>query len=208
LTIFVKTSDVILKTFGEIIRIHRLRLGLPLRKVAASLELDQGLLSKIERGVRMPGREQVYGFASFYGVDADELLVAWLSDRIMYELEGEENVSEVLKVTEQKIAYHRRNADTKSVLIKNCKRVLQNFPAVKTAWIFGSFARGENRPGSDLDILIDVPRTVSFTLFDIAEIKNELSLATGMKADVVLERALKPSVRERVKQDLRLIYEA
>ncbi|MEN8157769.1 MAG: nucleotidyltransferase domain-containing protein [Bacteroidota bacterium] len=208
LTYSVKTDIVNMDTFADVIRKHRLGKGLPLRKVAGCLDIDQGLLSKMERGIRKPGRELVVKFAEFYGVNSDELLKAWISDKIIYELEGEENPIEVLRVAEQKIAYRSKSDNARSSLMKKCKRVLREFPAVNKAWMFGSFARGENRPDSDFDILIEVPRTVSFTLFDIAEIKEDLTRAIGREVDVVMKRALKTSVKERIKPDMRLFYEA
>ena len=72
--------------FGKIIRRHRLERNLPLRKVAAYLDIDQAILSKIERGKRKATREQVLGLARFYQMDQEELLVAWLSAQIVQQL--------------------------------------------------------------------------------------------------------------------------
>ena len=79
---------------------------------------------------------------------------------------------------------------------------------VRRAWLFGSFARGDETSGSDIDILIDVPKEASFTLFDLAGIRERIKKQAGRKVDIVMERALRPSVKERIKQDMELIYEA
>lgn len=94
-----------METFGDIIRIAREQGSLYLRQVAAELDIDQAIISKFERGERKPTREQVLKFAKFYKLNKDELLVAWLSDKVTYEI-GDENLAcEALKVAEEKIKY-------------------------------------------------------------------------------------------------------
>ena len=90
-------------TLGEILRDYREQKGLLLRQVAAALEIDTALLSKIERDERKPSKEQVMAFAKFYKLEADELLLAWLSDKIVDDLQHEHLAKEVLKAAEKKI---------------------------------------------------------------------------------------------------------
>jgi transcriptional regulator with XRE-family HTH domain len=92
-----------LNSLGEILREYRETKGLLLRQVAASLELDTALLSKFERNERKPNKDQVLAFAKFYGVNSDELLLAWLSDRIVYEMQDEDLAKKALKAAEKKI---------------------------------------------------------------------------------------------------------
>lgn len=72
--------------------------------------------------------------------------------------------------------------------------------------LFGSFARGEDNPESDIDILVKFKNTPS--LLDIAKIHIELSQQIGKKIDLVTEPSLK---NERLKmyiyKDLQIIYE-
>lgn len=92
-----------MNSLGEILREYRETKGLLLRQVAASLELDTALLSKFERNERKPNKDQVLAFAKFYGVNSDELLLAWLSDRIVYEMQDEDLAKKALKAAEKKI---------------------------------------------------------------------------------------------------------
>jgi len=98
---------------GEQIRNLRTGKGLPLRKVAAELDLDQSILSKIERGERKASKEQIIRIAQIFGVDEKELLINFLSDKILYDLINEEVAPEVLRVAEMKIAYLLKNKDGK-----------------------------------------------------------------------------------------------
>ncbi len=90
---------------GKQIRKLREDMGLPLRKVAAELDVDQSILSKIERGERKATREQIIQIARIFNVDEKELLINYLSDCVLYELKDDDLASEVLRVAEQKIKY-------------------------------------------------------------------------------------------------------
>lgn len=62
--------------------------------------------------------------------------------------------------------------------------------------IFGSAARGEAGPESDLDILVELETGRS--LLDIVAIKQDLEDLLGCKVDVVTEAAISPYIREQV----------
>lgn len=91
------------KTFGETIREYRERKGLLLRQVAAALEIDTALISKIERGERTAQREQVSKLAATLEVEEEQLMVIWLSDKIMNIVEEEPAAYKALKKTEKRI---------------------------------------------------------------------------------------------------------
>ena len=195
-------------SFGDAIRKQREEKALPLRRVAAYLDIDQAILSKIERGRRKATREQVLKLAAFFQVDKDNLLVAWLSDKLVYELAEEKLAVKALKAAEEKIAYKTLGKTGRTAMIKKFRSVIKDFPAIERAWLFGSFARQDDSPESDIDVLIDVPKEETFTLFDIAEVQGKLRQLTNRRIDVVMLRALRPQVKERIQHDLKLIYEA
>jgi len=78
-------------------------------------------------------------------------------------------------------------------------------PVLK-AWIFGSFARGEETPESDVDILVvlDHSQPVGLKFFGMYEDLREL---LGRPVDLVVERSLASFARENVNRDKKLIYE-
>lgn len=96
-------------------KLRKLREGkeLPLRKVAALLDIDVAILSKMERGERRLTKEIVSTLAKIYGHDADELQVLFLSDRILYEVQDEKFGIEALKVAEERMKYLNRNKKKK-----------------------------------------------------------------------------------------------
>ncbi|TAE26034.1 MAG: XRE family transcriptional regulator [Cytophagales bacterium] len=94
-------------TFGEWLRMQREARDWPLRKVAALLDIDTSIVSKLERGQRQPQREYVEKLALIFGEDAGALLVLYLADRVAYELAPEGCSDEVLQAAEAKIKYLR-----------------------------------------------------------------------------------------------------
>ncbi len=62
--------------------------------------------------------------------------------------------------------------------------------------VFGSVARGEDGPDSDIDILVDA--LPGSTLFSLGGLQYELETILGMKVDLVTDGGLRPSMRERI----------
>lgn len=97
------------ETVGEKLRELRELNELPLRKVAALIDIDVAILSKMERGERKLTKEVVLKLADIYNYNADELLVSFLSDKIMYEIKDEDLGEKALKVAEQRVKYLKAN---------------------------------------------------------------------------------------------------
>ncbi len=93
------------ETIGEKLRHIREEKELPLRKVAALIDIDVAILSKMERGERKITKEVVLKLADIYDYNADELLVSFLSDKILYEIQDEDLGIEALKVAEERAKY-------------------------------------------------------------------------------------------------------
>ena len=94
-----------METVGQIIRTKRETLGLLLRQVSAYADIDQAILSKIERNERKPTKDLILRIAEILQLDKQELLIQFMSDKIAYEIADEDCASRVLKVAEEKIEY-------------------------------------------------------------------------------------------------------
>ena len=68
------------------------------RQVAAALEIDSPMYSKIERGERRAKKEQVIKMAQLLSTNEDELLTLWLAGQIYELVKGEENAISALKM--------------------------------------------------------------------------------------------------------------
>jgi len=194
-----------METFGDIIKKLREEKEVPLRIVASYLKIDIGLLSKMERGQRKPTRTQVLEFAKYFKVTEKELLIAWLSDKILYEVADEEIGLEALKLAEEMVEYRALKKLSKTAVNQQIKKTLSAFAAIEKAWIFGSFSRGNDGVKSDIDLAIKTDPTFSY--FDLAEIKFELEKTVKRKVDLGFIDSFKPFIYQNLKDDLKLIYE-
>ena len=94
-----------METFGEYIRQLRINAGLPLRKIAAQLDIDPSILGRIERDERKANKDFISGVAKIFNQDEQELFNKFLSDRIAYQIIDENADIGVLRVAEQKVEY-------------------------------------------------------------------------------------------------------
>ena len=79
-------------------------------------------------------------------------------------------------------------------------------PVLK-AWLFGSFARGEEQEDSDVDLLVKFDRSIPIGLFAFARMHRELEERVGRKVDRVEEGTLRPAVQKTANRDMKVIYE-
>ncbi len=73
--------------------------------------------------------------------------------------------------------------------------LMQPYGVTRVA-LFGSYARGEAGPESDVDILVEFPRGTS--LFDLADLQIKLETALGKKIDLVTYNSLHPLLKDRI----------
>jgi predicted nucleotidyltransferase len=72
--------------------------------------------------------------------------------------------------------------------------------SVESLGLFGSYARSQHGPQSDLDLLVSFRTTPG--LLGFLELENYLSQLLGIKVDLVMRRALKPHVRQQILREL------
>lgn len=73
------------------------------RQVAADMEVDTALVSKLERGERKANRDQVNRLASILKVPEKELLLLWLADKIADDISNEPLAMEAMRYVEQRL---------------------------------------------------------------------------------------------------------
>lgn len=79
--------------------------------------------------------------------------------------------------------------------------------AITKAWVFGSFARGEEDSESDLDILVDYDRGSGLSLLDIIRYKLDLEKMIHREVDLVVDGTLRPFAVPSANRDKYLVYE-
>jgi len=80
--------------------------------------------------------------------------------------------------------------------LRQNKVILKEKYNVKSLQVFGSYVRGGQKKGSDLDVLVEFYETID--LFKFMELEAFLSEKLGMKVDLVMKDTLKPRIKERI----------
>lgn len=89
---------------GKKIRELRDENGVLQRQLAALLEIDTPMFSKIERGDRRAKRMQVIQLANYFHVDEKELLTLWMADKVLDAVENEDELKQAaIKVAQEEI---------------------------------------------------------------------------------------------------------
>src|SRR5690606_761687 len=104
--------------------------------------------------------------------DPKPLLVMMMRDAMLADLENEILAPDVLQAAEAALVYEkawsgqRPTLPEKAQIVSSFADYLTNHPAVCQAWLFGSFARGDQTPNSDVDVALDILEGIPFTLVD------------------------------------------
>ncbi len=83
------------------------------------------------------------------------------------------------------------------VRLKDLLPELQARYGVRTLGVFGSYVRGEEKPTSDLDVLVEFDDR-PMGLFKFVELENYLSDTLGVRVDLVEKKGLKPRIGQRI----------
>ena len=96
------------ENLGDHIRQLREQAEMPLRKLAALLDIDQSTLSKLERGERPVNRQMLPIIAKTFNVDEKELVIAFMSRQVAYQLADEKYAKDILIAAEEEIKYQTK----------------------------------------------------------------------------------------------------
>jgi predicted nucleotidyltransferase len=112
------------------------------------------------------------------------------------------NLDESIKIEIQNLPKELRSKEIEKKLAEICQKNEIVFMA-----IFGSFARGEQKKKSDIDIAIEFEKGSQKSLLDLVRIENELRKVFKRKVDLGIFSSLNPYIMEDVKKEMRIIYE-
>jgi predicted nucleotidyltransferase len=162
-------------TAGALLRDARTRAGLSQVELALRAGVAQSVISVYESGGRQPSLPTLASLVAATGSAIDVQLAA-VQDEIV------QTLSESVRARAEEI--------------KDAAAV----HGIRVLGVFGSVARGEDGPGSDVDLLVDVPAGVG--LFTLGRLEEQLRDLLGANIDLVPEAGLKPRVRAEVSADL------
>jgi predicted nucleotidyltransferase/DNA-binding XRE family transcriptional regulator len=165
------------QTAAELLREARQRAGLSQRELAARAAVAQSVISAYESGRRRPALETLQRLIRATGT---HMIVGLLPDSGRAPFSGELG---------RRVRRHR----------DDIVRIAAAHGASNVR-IFGSVARGEERPGSDLDVLIDLEP--SSGLFTLMRLERDLEALLGVDVDVIPADSIKPGARADAERDL------
>lgn len=90
---------------GQLLKAKREEKGLLLRQVAAHLDIDQAILSKIENGNRKATKDNISKLSEILEIDKEQLMIQFLSEKIAYEIADEDCAVKALRMAEEKVKY-------------------------------------------------------------------------------------------------------
>ncbi len=91
----------------------------------------------------------------------------------------------------------------KNRIFNKIAQILKEQGATKVA-VFGSYARGEERPESDIDVIVEFSERKS--LLELVKIERELCETLGIKVDLLTEKSISPYLIDTVRQQMEVIH--
>lgn len=95
-----------MRELKDLLKNGRIAKALTTRQVSETLKIDQALVSKFENGFRRPTRKQVVELSALFGLDENEAILCWLTEKIMSGIEGEPLGLKALKAAQEKLNSH------------------------------------------------------------------------------------------------------
>jgi len=95
-----------------------------------------------------------------------------------------------------------KNVEEIKKKLEELKPSLKEKFKMKSIGIFGSYLRGEEKKGSDLDILVEFDESTSLSLLDFIRLENDLSEVLGVKVDMVEKSTLKPRIGKHILEEV------
>ncbi len=166
----------VMESAAELLRAAREKARLSQAELAARAGTTQSVISVYEAGRRQPSLPTLASLVAAAGYELDVRLRRSHSSSLTGPVGS--------KVRRKRAAIKRTLASHDVGLIG----------------VFGSVARGEENPNSDLDLLVELPDTMG--LFALGRVTNELEALLGVRVELVPASDLKPGVRPRVLADL------
>jgi predicted nucleotidyltransferase/DNA-binding XRE family transcriptional regulator len=160
------------ETAASTIRSARARAGLTQVQLAAKASVAQSVVSAYESARREPSLETLRKLVSAAGFDLEVILVP----------------------AAPKSSRRRSVEDNRAILLRSLRSL-----GATNVRLFGSVARGDDGPQSDIDLLVDIAADVG--LFELGRMRSEAERILGNRVDIVPANSMKPDVADRVLAD-------
>jgi predicted nucleotidyltransferase/DNA-binding XRE family transcriptional regulator len=197
------------QTFGEKLKELRTNLKYSLKFVGEKIAYSPRSLSKIEKNEKKAPERIIKSLSKIYDVPYKELIIKYLSESVYYQVRHSEYADEILNTAKKRIKKEGKGTQmrkNKDKIFESIKDYFSDKP-IEKAYVFGSFARNTSISlDSDIDILVVFKKPNKITLFDIIQMKSELSDKTGREIDLVEEGQELKSIKNTIQKEKVLVY--
>ena len=197
------------QTFGEKLKELRINLNYSLKFVGEKINYNPKLLSKIEKNEKKAPERIIKDLSKIYNTPYKTLIDKYLSENIYYQVRHSELADEILSTVKRRIKKEGKGTQirkSKDKIFESIKNYFSDKP-IEKAYIFGSFARNTSISlDSDIDILVVFKKPNKITLFDLIQMKEELSDETGRAIDLVEEGQELKSIKNAIQKEKILVY--
>ncbi len=197
------------QTFGEKLKELRINLNYSLKFVGEKIGYNPRLLSKIEKNEKKAPERIIKDLSKIYDTSYKDLIVKYLSENVYYQVRHSEFADEILSIAKRRIKKEGKGTQirkSKDKIFESIKDYFSDKP-IEKAYIFGSFARSTSVSiDSDIDILVVFKKPNKITLFDLIQMKEELSDKTGREIDLVEEGQELSSIKNAIQKEKILVY--
>jgi len=194
------------ENIGQVIKSLRLKHQKTLREVAAFLEIDQAILSKMENGKRPITEKIVRQLSQFFEEDEHHLHNLFVADRMYKIIETEKDAEDIIALLESRIEYQTKIGMERKHVVQQLSQFFSDSPQVEEVSMFGSFLKGTQNKKSDIDLLIRFSTKSGISMMQFLKMQHELSELVGRKVDLIEDGQLKESARGSVLQEKEVIY--
>ena len=91
--------------------------------------------------------------------------------------------------------------EIKQILHQQKTSLAENY-GLHLVGLFGSYVRHEQRPDSDIDILVELERPARLSLIGLIELEHQLGELLGLKVDLVIKRNLRKRLGKKILQEV------
>ena len=197
------------QTFGEKLKELRSDLNYSLKFVGEKIGYSPSLLSKIEKNEKKAPESIIKDLAKIYKTSYKELIIKHLSEEVYYKVRASEFAEEVLSAAKKRVKKEGKGTqlnNSKDKIFESIKHYFSDKP-IEKAYVFGSFAKNTAVSlDSDIDILVVFKKPNKITLFDLIQMKEELSDKTGRAIDLVEEGQELKSIKNTIQKEKVLVY--
>lgn len=197
------------QTFGERLKELRTNKNYSLKNVGEKIGYSPSLLSKIEKNEKKAPESIIKDLAKIYKTPYKELIIKYLSEEVYYKIRASEFAEEVLSTAKKRVKKEGKGTQlskSKDKIFESIKRYFSDKP-IEKAYVFGSFAKNTTVSlDSDIDILVVFKKPNKITLFDLIQMKEELSDKTGRAIDLVEEGQELKSIKNTIQKEKVLVY--